>query len=355
VPLRRLRVSSLRCLKEVEVELDPVRNYFFGANGAGKTSLLEAVFFLGRGRSFRTRQARALVSYGEAGLAVYGDVEDGSRVRRIGAAFRDRRLERRVDATPASGSAIAEILPVQTIGPDSHRLIEGGPSERRRFMDWGVFHVEHLYLEAWQRYRRVLGQRNASLPRAAEARAELRVWTEALAEAGVEIDRFRKAYVERLVPAMNEHAQALLGHPVSIEYYRGWRAELSLAEALEASTARDRSLGHTEPGPHRADLRLHVEGRRVHDEASRGQQKLVAAALVLAQESVLATTTAARGVLLVDDPAAELDGAAFGRMLERLATIRSQLFFTGLTPPPAADKSPPTAVFHVERGQVRAL
>jgi DNA replication and repair protein RecF len=340
-------------LKEVEVDLDPARNYFFGANGAGKTSLLEAVFFLGRGRSFRTRQARTLITYGEPGLAVYGDVDDGAaRARRIGAAFKDRRLERRVDAAPASGTEIAEILPVQMIGPDSHRLVEGGPSERRRFLDWGVFHVEHSYLEAWQRYRRVLGQRNAALLRGGDAASELRVWTDALVEAGQEVGRSRSAYVERLAPRVDEHARALLGQTVSVEYRPGWRADLSLLEALDASLARDRSLGHTEPGPHRADLLLHFGGHRVHDEASRGQQKLVAAALVLAQESVLAETAASRTVLLVDDPAAELDSTAFGRMLERLSKVRSQLLFTGLAP---LDSDPRTAMFHVEHGQVRAL
>jgi len=341
-------------LKEVEIDLDPARNYFFGANGAGKTSLLEAVFFLGRGRSFRTRQARTLVSYGEPGLAVYGDADEAVRVRRIGAALRDRRLERRVDGGPATGSEIAEILPVQTIGPDSHRLIEGGPSERRRFLDWGVFHVEHSYLEAWHRYRRVLGQRNAALLSARDGRSELRVWTDALAEAGQEIDRSRKTYVERLASSLSEHAAALLGRTASVEYRPGWRAGLTLVEALDAATARDRALGHTEPGPHRADLLLQMEGRRVQDEASRGQQKLVAAALILAQGSVLADTAAARSVLLVDDPAAELDAAAFGRMLECLATVRSQLLFTGLAPL-AVHPGRPAAVFHVERGQVRAL
>jgi DNA replication and repair protein RecF len=339
-------------LKEVEVDLDPARNYFFGANGAGKTSLLEAVFFLGRGRSFRTRQARTLITYGEPRLAVYGDMDDGARARRIGAAFEDRRLERRVDAAPASGSEIAEILPVQTIGPDSHRLIEGGPSERRRFLDWGVFHVEHSYLEAWQRYRRLLGQRNAALLRGGDAASELRVWTDALVEAGQEVDRSRKAYVERLAPSVREHARALVGKAISVEYRPGWRAGLSLLEALDASVARDRSLGHTEPGPHRADLLLQIEGHRVQDEASRGQQKLVAAALVLAQESVLAGTAGSRSVLLVDDPAAELDAAAFGRVLERLSQVRSQLLFTGLAP---LGSDPLTAMFHVERGQVRAL
>jgi DNA replication and repair protein RecF len=259
-----------------------------------------------------------------------------------------------VDGAPAKGSEIAEILPVQTIGPDSHRLIEGGPSERRRFLDWGVFHVEHSYLEAWQRYRRVLGQRNAALQRGGEAASELRVWTDALADAGEDIDRVRRAYVERLAPSVSEQAEALLGHAVSVDYRSGWRADLGLREALDASAARDPSLGHTEPGPHRADLVLHFDGRKVHDEASRGQQKLVAAALVLAQASVLAATAASNGALLVDDPAAELDAGAFERLLLQLRTVRCQLLFTGLTAM-SLDRDPPTAVFHVERGQVHAL
>src|SRR5262249_61747527 len=115
-------------------------------------------------------------------------------------AFADRRLERRVDGAPGSGAAVAEILAVQAIGPDSHRLIEGGPSERRRFLDWGVFHVEHSYLEAWQKYRRVLGQRNAALQRAGEAASEFRVWTDALAEAGEGRDRAPRGSCQRAPP-----------------------------------------------------------------------------------------------------------------------------------------------------------
>jgi DNA replication and repair protein RecF len=182
----------------------------------------------------------------------------------------------------------------------------------------------------------------------------LRVWTQSLAEAGEQIDQFRQAYVGRLANCVSGHAQALLGQELSVEYRRGWRADLDLAAALDASTVRDRSLGHTEPGPHRADLVLQMAGHRVQDEASRGQQKLAAAALVLAQESVVSASAAARGVLLVDDPAAELDRAAFERLLERLREIHSQLFFTGLAPL-GANKYAATAVFHVERGQVRAL
>jgi len=162
--LRRLRITDVRCLAEAELALDPARNYIYGPNGAGKTSILEAIYLLGRGRSFRTRQIRRLVRYGRSGLAVFGEVGDGPRLRRIGVAFNQGRLEKKIDGSAAAGTAaLVEILPVHAIDPSSHELIQGGPSERRRFLDWGVFHVEHGYLDTWRRYRRLLGQRNAAL------------------------------------------------------------------------------------------------------------------------------------------------------------------------------------------------
>src|SRR5690606_22264133 len=149
---------------EIEADLHPRRNYFFGPNGAGKTSLLESVYLLGRGRSFRTRDTRRLIRHGEARLVVYGEVVADDEAHRPGVAFERGRLEKRVDGAPAeSMAALASILPAYVIDPSSHGLVEGGPSERRRFLDWGVFHVEQSYLPVWRRYRRVLSQRNAAL------------------------------------------------------------------------------------------------------------------------------------------------------------------------------------------------
>ena len=351
--LRRVRVVDLRCLAEVELALDPVRNYIYGPNGAGKTSILEAIFLLGRGRSFRTRQIRRLIRHGRPGLAVFGEVEEGQRLRRIGVAFSQGHLEKRIDGEPAAGTAaLVEILPVHTIDPSSHELIQGGPSERRRFLDWGVFHVEHGYLDAWRRYRRVLGQRNAALKKGAPP-SELATWTLALGEAGAVIDGSRAAYVAELAPEVAQRGKALLDRPLTIDYDRGWPATVSLVDALRETESRDRLFGNTENGPHRADLAICLDGHRVHEEASRGQQKLAAAALVLGQATLFSR---ARGgsALLIDDPAAELDGAALERLLLALDTVDAQLILTGLTPA----QLPPhkaSAMFHVERGEVRAL
>ena len=354
MPLSRIRISTFRCLRDVDLALHSRRNYIFGANGAGKTSLLEAVFVLGRGRSFRTRQMRRLVQHGSEGFAVFGEVETDDIARRIGVAYRAGRLEKKIDGEPAAGMAqLAELLPVHALDPSMHALVEGGPSERRRFLDWGVFHVEPGYLEDWKRYRRVLSQRNAALKRGAGP-DELRPWSKALAEAGDVVDDRRRRYLDRLAPLVSEFGQRLLDHQLALEYRRGWPAEEGLDAALAAGEMRDRQTGSTEPGPHRAELVLRLEGRRVQDEASRGQQKLTAAALILAQVALESADRPLRSVLVVDDPAAELDARSLERLLASLSDLRAQLLFTALTPEhlaPAADYP----VFHVERGGVRGL
>jgi DNA replication and repair protein RecF len=354
LPLSRVRITTLRCLREVELDLHPQRNYIFGPNGAGKTSLLEGVFVLGRGRSFRTRQMRRLVQHGAQGFAVFGEATIDGLARRLGVAYGAGRFEKKIDGQPAAGMAeLAALLPVHAIDPSIHGLVEGGPSERRRFLDWGVFHVEPAYLEAWKSYRRVLSQRNAALKRSA-ANTELRPWSVALAEAGAIVDARRQSYLDRLAPFIAEFGQRLLDRPLTVEYRRGWEADQRLEYALAAAEPRDRQNGNTEAGPHRADIVLRLDDRRVQDEASRGQQKLSAAALILAQVGVESAERPQRSVLVVDDPAAELDAQSLERLLSAIATVRAQLLFTALSPLHLAPELDfPT--FHVERGEVRKL
>jgi DNA replication and repair protein RecF len=347
-------MTALRCLREVELVLHPRRNYIYGPNGAGKTSLLEGIFVLGRGRSFRTRQMRRLVQHGSDGFAVFGEVLTEGATRRLGVAYRAGRLEKKIDGQPATGMAqLAELMPVHAIDPSMHALVEGGPSERRRFLDWGVFHVEPRYLETWKRYRRVLSQRNAALKRGA-AGAELQPWSQALVEAGAEVDASRSAYLARLAPYVTAFGERLLARPLTLDYRRGWPTDEDFEHALVAGEARDRQSGNTEAGPHRAEVVLRLGERRVHDEASRGQQKLTAAALVLAQVAVETLNRPSRSVLVVDDPAAELDAQSLGRLLAAMEDLPAQLIFTALSPthlPPPADQP----VFHVERGEARTV
>lgn len=350
MPLERLRVDGLRILSDVDCRLDPKRNYFFGPNGAGKTSLLEAFFLIGRGRSFRTRQTRRLVQHGQAGLSVHVEHRLGDRLRRIGLKFDAAGMAYRIDRQPvASVTEIARCFAVDVIDPGVHRLIEGGPSERRRFVDWGVFHVEHSYLEVWKRYRRVLGQRNAAL-KARVGSIGLVPWNRALIQTGEAVAAMRARYVERLAVAAAEIGERLLGRRLHIELRPGWQG--TFAVALREGEERDVALGHTQVGPHRADLLVRLEGHSAADEASRGQQKLIAAALVIAHVREASGAAGRSGILLVDDPAAELDRGALGRLMGEVEALPSQLLVTGLSPDllPVDTRYP---MFHVEQGRVR--
>jgi DNA replication and repair protein RecF len=335
----------------VEVELDSDWSFLIGPNGAGKTSFLEAIHCLGRGRSFRTRQNARLVQRGQQGFSVYGEVWERGRRHRLGVGFDGRRLEARVDGEAAQGMAeLATHLAVFVVEPRVHQIIEAGPSERRRFIDGGVFHVEHAYLGEWRAYRRALAQRNAAL-KAAKGRSEVDAWTEAFVVAGERIDETRRAYVTGLDAEVARTSRALLGRTVQVEYRGGWAAGVPLTEALELSWSADRSTGFTQVGPHRADLRIRLDEGDVRDAASRGQQKLVAAALVLGQVRRYELTRQASATLLVDDPVAELDDDALRRLLGELAALGSQKVITALDRSPA-DLQPTGRVFHVEQGKV---
>jgi DNA replication and repair protein RecF len=353
VPLERVRVDCLRCLKEVEVRLQGEQNYLYGRNGAGKTSFLEALYLLSRGRSFRTRQTRRLVQRGSAGLVVYGEVDrEGGALTRIGVRVDHAGLGVSIDREAAGLAELAAVLRADVIDPSVHRLVEGGPSERRRFLDWGVFHVEHNFLDAWRRYRRVLGQRNAALKAGGRGEA-LRVWDAAFLEEAAAVDSARARYAATLGTSVEAVSRLLLGAPLQLEYYAGWRQGAELAEALAASLPRDLQLGVTQVGPHRADLRLSLDLEPLADRASRGQQKLAAAAMVIAQVRALATQ-GQLGLLLVDDPAAELDGESLSRLLGAVLETPAQKVFTGLT----ERQLPPVAgfpLFHVDDGRIERV
>ena len=348
MPLCRVRIKSFRCLASVELELDQNRNYLFGNNGAGKTSFLEAIYLLGRGRSFRTHQNRRLIRRGDRGFSVYGEHHNDGRIQRLGVALGSDPLELRLDGEPAGGVAtLARILPVHVIEPNIHRLIEGGPRERRRFLDWGVFHVEPLYLDYWRRYRRILGHRNAALKQGQGTHA----WDDGFIEAAAAVDQARSSYTWALQEALTGLGEKLLGTPVEIEYRSGWARDTSLSDALVGSHAKDRTIGQTHVGPHRADLVVTMNTRGVREEVSRGQQKLIAATLILAQIRVFADDRGDGGILLCDDPAAELDKAGLDGLLAAFEGLPAQLILTGLSEerlPPARD----CPVFHVEQGNI---
>jgi len=252
-------------------------------------------------------------------------------------------------ATAASLTELTQVFPVQVIDPGVHKLVEEGGHRRRRWMDWAVFHVEHAFGEWWLRYTRALKQRNAAL-RTQPAQAG--VWDGELVRLGELISDARRRFVESLLPYWRQSVLALSGLEPELHYFKGWAQDVSLAEALGASRARDEAKRLTHPGPHRADVLIRMNGRPAREVLSRGQQKLVAVAMTLSQLHLLQEATQTTSTLLLDDPAAELDEEHLGRFIEQVVRLRSQLVLTSLRPESHLFGTP-DRVFHVEQGRVQ--
>lgn len=370
----RLELRHLRRFEELRLDPSPGLNLITGDNGAGKTSVLEALHLMAYGRSFRGRVRDGLIRAGDPALEVFvewrergqgtpdigpGDgnssTDAAGRVRKAGLRHSGQDWTGRLDgANVAQLGDLCAALAVVTFEPGSHALITGGGESRRRYLDWGLFHVEQGFLPIWRRYARALKQRNALLK--ARARdTQLDAWDRELADAGEPLDRFRERYLEDLQPRFSallaELAPALGAS--RMEYQPGWRREdMPLADALLVARERDLSAGYTTVGPHRADWRIAYGNLPGREALSRGQAKLTALSTLLAQAEHHDAIHGEWPVVALDDLASELDRQHQARVLGRLQASRAQVFVTGTDVPPGMPSEMPFEWFHVEHGGI---
>lgn len=347
--IRRLQVENFRNLRSVALEAHPRLNLLFGANGAGKTSVLEAIVVLSRGRSFRTSQATDLVGPEDSTFRVFAETE-GQRTpaQRLGLERSGKRWRGRKDGRDLSQlSELTRSLPLVLMEPDSHLLVSGAPDVRRKYIDWALFHVEHGFLDLWRRYAQALRQRNAALR--ANSTEVVESLEPIIVRDGERLHRRRAehcaALAERLRPMLGDLSARV--DDVDLAYAPGWHGD-SLAGALREAGRRDRDRGQTTVGPHRADLELTIAGAPARAMLSRGEQKTLAAALLLAQLECLAEL-GETPVMLLDDLASEFDRNHYERVLERARRSGAQLWLTGTRRIPPDDSA---SVFHVEQGTV---
>lgn len=353
--LSHLKIRDFRNL--IDVELEPVAgvNLISGQNASGKTSLLESVYYLSHLRSFRTPYLADLIHNGASTMQLYALAQDRlNKSVPIGIKRSSDSLEVRAAQQPVKRVAdITALFPVLAIHPDSYRLITGSPSERRAFIDWGVFHVEHGFFEAWRRYRKALSQRNAAL-KSGQNDAYCKLWDQELERSSKYIDTRRSRYFQDLQPFLDDLiVQFFPQQQIKLEYRRGWKEGKSLQEILETSFERDRKRGITHAGPHRADLYIQVDGKSAQTGISRGQQKVLVAMLKLAQVQQFTQSANRHCILLYDDLAAELDQTYRAQILDVLSRMPIQLFLTAIEPELIdLGEWADVKMFHVEQGKL---
>lgn len=361
MPISRIDVREVRNLKSVTLNCHAGANIICGENGSGKTSLLEAIHLLGRGRSFRHRDLRLVINHSAEELLVSARLESMKSVRRHNLGVmrsRSGQFTARLDGSPVQTSAqLAALIPIQLIDAHSFNLLEGGPLLRRQFLDWGVFHVEHSYTNLWRRFQKTLKQRNQLLRHGRIDQESLKTWTAELVPLSEQISAYRERYLIDLFSHAQTVANAFDGlGELDVEFYRGWKDDLSLAEVMDAQMQKDISLGTTSQGAHKADAKVRVNGQLAADSLSRGQIKLLVYALKLAQATHYQEKTAESCVFLLDDLPAELDYHHRQQVIDCLIGLRCQFFVTGVDKGDFAGlvNNCEHAMFHVEHGVVKS-
>lgn len=356
--LKELRIENLRNIACVTIEFAPGFNLLEGSNGAGKTSILEAAHLLSHGASFRAHKSELLVRRGSDMLSLFGEVGSGGAQHRLGMLRRAGRWQARLDGDAATTlSELFAACAVVCFDPGSHSLISGGSEGRRSYLDWGLFHVEPAFADWSRRYRRALRQRNAVLKQQG-GDDELAVWGHEMAVVAEPLTLARERYVADLLAALEPlFARFLpeLGAP-ALRFRSGWPRGEVLAHSLAQGLARDRLLGHSTRGPHRADWTLSFEAAPVHEQLSRGQEKLCAIACLLAQAELFQRVRGEWPIIALDDFCSELDTPHQLECLAMLAESGAQILMTGTDVPAVLlHRFPPSRTFHVEQGKVRAL
>ena len=348
-----LEITNLRIFGQAEFSAGPRINWISGGNGAGKTSILEAVYMLGRGRSFRRGRVEPVVRSG------------ASCIRVVARCVRSNGVEWTIGIERKSGSAllrlnresvrrmsdIARSFPMQVIAPNTYEILERGPSYRRRFIDWAVFHVEQQYRESYSQFERSLKQRNAALRLGEKS---FRVWDPDLARAAERMHQAREKFINRMREAFEILAEGQeSAFPFTIEYRRGWSAERSLLSVLSDNAGSDIRRGYTQSGPHKADIVFTSRGRAVAEVLSRGELKRLMVRLQLAIGSTIESLSTERSIILVDDLPSEFDRKNRDWALRLFQASGCQTFITGIDPPERHFLSGPGArVFHVEHGSI---
>lgn len=348
-----LRISQLRNLGDITLEPSAGLNLITGPNASGKTAFLEAVYLLARGRSFRTPRIRELIRHERESLLVTARLKThGGRQVSVGLERDRHQTQLRYDGVNVRNlSEHARRVPLLLITPESHALVSGRPEQRRRWLDWALFHVEPDYLACWQNCFNALRQRNALLKSQASG-AQLASWEDILAGHCERLDEYRQVFINTLNQRFEKVVHTLLGGQGVIHYRAGRDQSQDFREQLVQSRDRDRERGFTQAGPHRSDLDLRHAGLEVRSGLSRGQTKLYIAGLILAYARVLAAE-GLQPLILVDDLPAELDEKARGRFMAELAATGSQTFVTAIEPSMLPREYwAESILFHVEQGHL---
>lgn len=332
----KLITHNFRNLNGAAIDFHSKLNFFVGDNGSGKSSLLEALFYLGHGKSFRTSKIEALVCHEKTSfvvsiknnnncqLGLSRDISTGITNIKINGEYHYRL------------SALAKNIAIQIVTPESFKLFFGGPKERRRFIDLGMFHVEHNFASQWKSFTRVLKQRNACIRlgnNSKESSGMLAYWTDQFCQLSIEVAQVREDYTGAVIAELDVWLAILLPDlksRVTVQYLQGWPQKKNLYDVLVNNQDRESRYGYSLYGAHKFDVKFLLDSQSLETQLSRGQQKLFLLALTFAQAKLIARVNRVKPILLIDDIGAELDINSRRSLSSALEQLDCQVIITAI-------------------------
>ncbi len=358
----KLFIQDFRNIESVSVNFHSDVNFIIGDNGSGKSSLLEAIFYLGHGKSFRSSKVDNLLQREKSSFTVSIKTDKNCQLGvRKGFDTNVGSTEIRIDGEKQTKfSSLAKNVAVQVITPESFKLFFGGPKQRRRFIDLGLFHVKHSFSDHWREFSRILKQRNACLRNKADA-TTLSYWTEVFAESSQQIANLRAEYVNELTNELSFWLKIMLpsvSDDIVIQYLQGWNSKKSLIDVLNQYRDKELAIGYSLFGAQKFDVRFILNGTSLDNQLSRGQQKLFLLALTFAQAKLIERVNRVKPILLIDDVGSELDTSSKKMLSDAISELNCQVIITAIdrvAMEPLVPDNNNYKMFHVKHGKISAM
>ncbi len=356
--LTKLDIYSLRNIQQESINPIAGINFFYGENGSGKSSIIEAIYILGRANSFRSKSIKSIINFSKDELIVSAKKQEpNGLISNIGVLLNDKKIRCHINhQLTKRRSELAYTLPIQIIHPKSFELLDSGPQIRREFLDWGVFHDNENFLLIFSKFKTALIQRNALLK--SKKIQLIDVWNKELIYYGTIVNQYREVYIQKFKPIfLNILKYFFQIENIDLKLLPGWDTSLELESILVSNLEKDLRYGFTQNGPHRGDFQISMDDRLVKDVVSRGQLKLFVISLKLAQMQLLLNEKINKGCFLIDDFSAELDVENREKLLLYLSNMNCQVFITATEISEFGNLSKINnyKMFHVEHGTIKSV
>ena len=351
--IRQLSLNDFRNLKSITLDFDDHYNVIVGNNGSGKTSLLEAISVICQGKSFKTHHLNHCIQHGKKNFLLFAKFSQ----YQVGLSRTTANTTIRLDGENISrASELVEKTPVVSIDSMCLDLLTGPPGNRRTYIDWCMFHVEHRFRELWTQYAHGLKQKNTLLKRRIDVK-ELDYWDDHLSALCLEIYDLRKRFVSsisEIIKTLNHD----LDNPInlSIKYNPGWPEGTTPIESFKKNRTKDLKYGFASTGSHRDNIQVLVNELSIYEVLSRGQTKKLAVIVYLAQILLVKKLTQKSIIVLIDDLESELDDEAAVKFIKLLSSLDIQIFITNIRNHLyLIQGTEEYKMFHVEHGMIKPV